>query len=232
SLLNISSLYIDPKREMRKWFMRVINNKQIQTEYPWFIDLVQTYHFITLDAKEEENWGALDPIVFLPELEAKELSQVVMNQLYNFAGKEREQTVYLQCLAEVIERKKQGENVGSMHVIEMMTQHKEKGVRLIGELIQEKISGSILKLLFHDGSTSALDLTNKRTTIIEVEGLDLPEVDQDIDLYTDSNWYSSAVMFSLGKFCELFGRDKNKKTKVFIDEAWIFSTNAQGKRVK
>ncbi|EBF5198653.1 hypothetical protein FH025_14040 [Listeria monocytogenes] len=232
SLLNISSLYIDPKKEMRKWFMRVINNKKIQTDYPWFIDLVQTYHFITLDAKEEENWGALDPIVFLPALEAKELSQVVMNQLYNFTGKEREQTVYLQCLAEVIERKKQGENVGSMHVIDMMTEHKEEGVRLIGELIREKISGSILKLLFHDGSTSALDLTNKRTTIIEVEGLDLPEADQSIDLYTESNWYSSAVMFALGKFCELFGRDKNKKTKVFIDEAWIFSTNAQGKRVK
>ncbi|EAG9434179.1 hypothetical protein DB724_14095 [Listeria monocytogenes] len=232
SLLSIKSLYIDPKKEMRKWFEKVVSNNQIQIEYPWFTDLVKTYHFITLDANNEENWGALDPIVFLPPLEAKELSQVVMNQLYNFSGKEREQTVYLQCLAEVIERRSQGENVGSMHVIELMLNHKEKGVRLVAELIQEKISDSILKLLFHDGSTSSLDLTDKRTTIIEVEGLDLPEVDQDVDLYTESHWNSSAIMFALGKFCELFGRDKSKKTKVFIDESWIFSTNAQGKRVK
>lgn len=87
-----------------------------------------------------------------------------------------------------------------------------------------------MKLCIHDGSNPALSLS-KRLTILEVENLDLPGHSEQYENYTISQLKSSAVMFALGKFCELFGMNRDEQTTAFMDEAWIFETSKQGKKV-
>lgn len=231
TMLDIKTLYIDPKQEMRKWFKLVLKDVKIRRDFPDFIKLVESYKFITLDASNCDNWGAIDPIVLLSAMEAKEMHQVAIGQFYSFKGKEKVETIYLQTLSEVISRRAQGEQVGSMTVIEQMRVHADKDVREVGNLLYEKIEGSILKLMFHDGSNPALNVTEK-TTILEIEDFDLPDADMDAMTYTESQLKSNSIMLAIGKFCELFGKNKDEKTKVFIDEAWIFMISASGKRTK
>lgn len=231
TMMDIKTLYIDPKKEMRKWFNLVLNDARIRRDFPDFIQLIESYKFITLDASNPENWGALDPIVLLSAMEAKEMHQVALGQFYSFKGKEKVETVYLQTLSEVIALRGQGEQVGSMDVIERMRLHADKDVREVGNLLYEKIDGSILKLMFHDGSNPALNVTEK-TTILEIEDLDLPDADMEASTYTESQLKSNSIMLGIGKFCEIFGKNKDEKTKVFIDEGWIFIISSSGKRTK
>ncbi|WPP37287.1 ATP-binding protein [Bacillus sonorensis] len=232
TFLEIKSLYIDPKKEMRKWIQRVLNDHYIRENFPLYVAHLEKYHYITLDHENENNWGALDPISFLPPMKAKELVQVIFEQVYDFKGKDDVNTAFLRATSNVIERKQRGEQVGSLHIIkEMQGEHQEPAVRKAGDYLNEVVSDSILKLCVHDGSNPALSL-NERITILEVENLDLPEQSERIENYTISQLKSSAVMFALGKFCELFGMNPDEQTVEFMDEAWIFTTSQQGKKVE
>ncbi len=230
-MMQIKNLYIDPKKEMRKWFDTVTKNKKLALEIPWFTDLVETCKFVTLDASVEENWGLLDPVVFLPRMEAKELLISVVESIYTFDGKDKIEKFFLQCLTQTIEERESGQEVGSAHVIEKLLNHSDEDVRTMGELLNEKIDSSILKLIFSDGSRPTLSLDH-RNTIIEIENLDTADADTDISAYTESQRKSNALMCVLAKFCELFGRDKTVKTKIFFDEAWALTASSQGKKQK
>ncbi|WP_142243754.1 ATP-binding protein [Bacillus haynesii] len=232
TFLKIKSLYIDPKKEMRKWIQRVLNDQYIIENFPLYVAHLEKFHYITLDHENENNWGALDPICFLPPMKAKELVQVIFEQVYDFKGKDDVNTAFLRATSNVIERKQRGEQVGSLHIIkEMQGENQEPAVRKAGDYLNEVVSDSILKLCIHDGSNPALSL-DERITILEVENLDLPEHSERIENYTISQLKSSAVMFALGKFCELFGMNPDEQTVEFIDEAWIFTTSQQGKKVE
>lgn len=232
TFLKIKSLYIDPKKEMRKWIQRVLNDQYIIENFPLYVAHLEKFHYITLDHENENNWGALDPICFLPPMKAKELVQVIFEQVYDFKGKDDINTAFLRATSNVIERKQRGEQVGSLHIIkEMQGENQEPAVRKAGDYLNEVVSDSILKLCIHDGSNPALSL-DERITILEVENLDLPEHSERIENYTISQLKSSAVMFALGKFCELFGMNPDEQTVEFIDEAWIFTTSQQGKKVE
>ncbi|MFK3937967.1 ATP-binding protein [Alkalihalobacillus sp. NPDC078783] len=231
SMLDVRSLYIDPKKELRKWINKVMKNPQVQKDYPLFAEHLERFHFTTLDSENEENWGSLDPIVFLPPMQAKEMVQVIFSQVYDFKGKDDIHTAFLQAIAKVIERRQQEEQIGSMQIIELMREHEEPIVQKAGDFLHEVVADSILKLCVHDGSNEALSLTD-RINIIEVEHLDLPDATDPIESYTNSQLKSSAVMFALGKFCELFGMDKSERTIEFIDEAWVFTSSKQGKKVE
>ena len=231
SMLNVKSLYIDPKKEMRKWIRRVLNDQDIREKFPLYISHLEKYHYITLDHEDEKNWGALDPISFLPPMRAKELVEVVFEQVYDFKGKDDVSTAFLKATSNVIERKERGEQVGSLHIIREMQNHEELAVRKAGEYLNEVAADSILKLCIHNGSNPALSL-KRRITILEVENMDLPEQSERLENYTKSQLKSSAVMFALGKFCELFGMNPEEQTVEFIDEAWIFTTSPQGKKVE
>ncbi|WP_157763287.1 ATP-binding protein [Bacillus atrophaeus] len=231
SLLNIKSLYIDPKKEMRKWIRRVLNDKEIREKFPLYIAHLEKYNYITLDHEDQINWGALDPISFLPPMKAKDLVQVIFEQVYDFKGKDDVNTAFLRATSNVIERKQKGEQVGSLNIIREMQAHSEEAVRKAGDYLNEVVADSILKLCIHDGSNPALSLTS-RITILEVENMDLPEHSERLENYTISQLKSSAVMFALGKFCELFGMNPDEQTAEFIDEAWIFTTSQQGKKVE
>ncbi len=43
SMLNIKSLYIDPKKEMRKWIQRVLNDEYIRENFPLYIAHLEKY---------------------------------------------------------------------------------------------------------------------------------------------------------------------------------------------
>ncbi|MCY7912567.1 ATP-binding protein [Bacillus haynesii] len=230
SFLRVKALYIDPKKEMRKWVRRVLNDQYIRGNFPLFVEHLEKYNYITLDHEKEKNWGALDPISFLPPMKAKELVQVIFEQVYNFKGKDDVNTAFLRATSEVIERKQRGEQVGSLNIIREMQKHEELAVKKAGDYLNEVVEDSILKLCIHDGSNPALSL-NKRLTILEVENLDLPGHSEQYENYTISQLKSSAVMFALGKFCELFGMNRDEQTTAFMDEAWIFETSKQGKKV-
>ncbi|MEC1645130.1 VirB4-like ATPase ConE [Bacillus halotolerans] len=231
SMLNIKSLYIDPKKEMRKWIQRVLNDEYIRENFPLYIAHLEKYNYITLDHENTHNWGALDPISFLPPMKAKELVQVIFEQVYDFKGKDDVNTAFLRATSEVIEAKQKGEQVGSLDIIRRMQKHPEEAVQKAGDYLNEVVSDSILKLCIHDGSNPALSL-EKRITILEVENMDLPDHAERLENYTISQLKSSAVMFALGKFCELFGMNQDEQTVEFIDEAWIFTTSQQGKKVE
>ncbi|WEZ01348.1 VirB4-like ATPase ConE [Bacillus subtilis] len=231
SMLNIKSLYIDPKKEMRKWIQRVLNDEYIRENFPLYIAHLEKYNYITLDHENTHNWGALDPISFLPPMKAKELVQVIFEQVYDFKGKDDINTAFLRATSEVIEAKQKGEQVGSLDIIRKMQNHPEEAVQKAGDYLNEVVSDSILKLCIHDGSNPALSL-EKRITILEVENMDLPDHAERLENYTISQLKSSAVMFALGKFCELFGMNQDEQTVEFIDEAWIFTTSQQGKKVE
>ncbi|MDE1384343.1 ATP-binding protein [Bacillus paralicheniformis] len=230
SFLRVKALYIDPKKEMRKWVRRVLNDQYIRGNFPLFVEHLEKYNYITLDHEKEKNWGALDPISFLPPMKAKELVQVIFEQVYNFKGKDDVNTAFLRATSEVIERKQRGEQVGSLNIIREMQKHEELAVKKAGDYLNEVVEDSILKLCIHDGSNPALSLS-KRLTILEVENLDLPGHSEQYENYTISQLKSSAVMFALGKFCELFGMNRDEQTTAFMDEAWIFETSKQGKKV-
>ncbi len=231
TLLNIKSLYIDPKKEIRKWINKVINDSIIRRDYPLFVEHLEKFKFVTLDFEDKENWGALDPVAFLPSSQAKELIQDIFSEVYDFKGKDEIHTAFLKAISEVLERKQKGEQVGSMHIIEIMQNSNEPSVKKAGDFLYEVVADSILKLCVHDGSNSALSLTD-RISIIEIENIDLPEATASVETYTNSQRKSNSIMLALGKYCELFGRNKEEQTVEFIDEAWVIIASQQGKKVE
>ncbi|MFJ8735854.1 ATP-binding protein [Bacillus altitudinis] len=231
SFMDVKALYIDPKKEMRKWITKIINNPQTRKDFPLYINHLEKYHFITLDHEKKENWGALDPVSFMPASKAKDLIEVIFEQIYNFKDKDTISTAFLRAISNVLERKERGEQVGSLHIIYEMQQHKNEIVREAGDNLFESVKDSIMKLLIHDGSNPSLSLT-ERMTILEIENMDLPDFGERIENFTKSQLKSSAVMFAVGKFCELFGMNPEEKTAEFIDEAWIFTASPQGRKVE
>nr|WP_235360808.1 ATP-binding protein [Shouchella clausii] len=153
------------------------------------------------------------------------------SQVYDFKGKDDVHTAFLRAITTVLDRRELGEQVGSMQVIEIMQKSEELAVKKAGDFLYEVVADSILKLCVHDGSNPSLSLS-ERISIIEIEHLDLPEATDSVETYTNSQLKSSAVMFALGKFCELFGMNKEERTAEFIDEAWVITSSQQGRKVE
>lgn len=230
--LAIRLLYVDPKREMRKWINKVIADEEIQEKFPLFIDLLKSIQFVTLDASNPDNWGALDPVVLYDahSTDGKEMIQVTFEQIYQFKN-DIVETVFLRAITEVRERRAEGETVGSMHIIEILQASEIEEVRQAGDLLYEKTQDSILKLMIHDGSNPALSL-NQTRTILEVANLDLPKAGDSPEHYTKPQREASAVMFGLGRYSELFGMNPEEATMVFVDESWMYNATPQGQKVK
>lgn len=230
-LTNAKVLMIDPKKEKRGQFTSVLQNKELKMKYPYFADLLQSINFVTLDAKETKNHGVLDPIVFLKGVDAKDTALGMFESIYSFEGKDVVETAVNHALDEVIQDREMGRKVGLLHVIEKLLQNENEFVKQAGELMQAKVNNSILDLGFSDGKVSGLDL-NKKITILEIEGLDLPESDQVMNDYTDANKKSICLMLPLGKFCEKFGNENPKEYTIeFFDEAWTLEKAKRGKQI-
>lgn len=223
-------LMTDPKAENKKWFIEAINNKDIQENFPEFIALIDKIHFVTLDPDNPKNHGVLDPLHFLSGSKAKDTILTILDTILQTTDLKTENEIR-EIVEAVLQRKEQGENIGMLQVVEGLYQSSDERVREVAKNFTLKIQNSALQLLFSNGENRGISV-NDKITILEIEGLDLPEVNSKVEEQSESERHSIAVMIALAKFCEHFGmRDKSVNTSLFFDEAWTLTTAKGGKKL-
>lgn len=231
SMLDVKGLLIDPKSEKIKQVHYFLSNKENREKYPYLYKLLYTFHLVQLNPEKEENWGVLDPLVFLKGAEAKDTAEAMIYQIVNVDDTRIGQTAVSKYIREVVERRAEGEKVGMLHVIGLLQADKEKEVQEIGDLLLERITGSVLRLGFSDGQKEGLTF-EKRITIIGVLGLTVPKETDDPRFYSMAEKNSLALMVPLGKFCERFGAmNDDEETFEVFEEAWLFNTSSVGKKI-
>ncbi|MFU2203295.1 ATP-binding protein [Streptococcus pluranimalium] len=229
SLLKTKILYIDPKAEMRAQYQKVLKDYEDKGEFEPLQNYIRTIDFVTLDAKNPDNYGVLDPMVFLKGQEAVDLADSMIDSLLGKDNNPVVQAGYLEAIDTVLAKRSNGQRVGMLHVFEAMLDNEHEDVVNAGKLLKRIVTNSILSLCFSDGSNDAIKLDNK-VTILEITGLDLPkESSQEM---TKSQKKSLTVMYALGYFCKRFGeRDRTEETILFFDEAWFFNSTTVGKSI-
>lgn len=230
SLLKSQILYIDPKAEMREQYQLVLEKHKKAGTFPELQKYIESIDFVTLDAKNPDNYGALDPIVFLRGQEASDLADSMIDSLLGKDNTPLIQEGYLEAVDKVLAQREAGEKVGMINVFDLMIESDREDISNSGKLLKRLVNNSILSLCFSDGSNEAISLTNK-VTILEITGLDLPKETETVGI-TKSQKKSLIVMYALGYFCKRFGeRDRKQETILFFDEAWFFNSTSVGKSI-
>ncbi|MCJ1996929.1 hypothetical protein GYN67_09525 [Lactococcus piscium] len=227
SILKTKLLYFDPKAEVRKQFMKVLHDYESQGIYPEICDYIKQINFVTVDARNSENHGVLDPLVFLTGQEAKNLIISMIGEFYDLKQNEQFEKELLQMIEKYLVLRENGEKVGTKNIMEALTKSDTDRVRITAELLLEKMSNSTLSLCFSDGQNKAISMS-KRISIIEVTGLELPTSETSI---TENQRQSLVALYALGQFCYKFGSESKKESITFIDEAWFFNITDVGKEI-
>ena len=227
SILKTKLLYFDPKAEVRKQFMKVLREYESQGIYPEICDYIKQINFVTIDARNSENHGVLDPLVFLTGQEAKNLIISMIGEFYDLKQNEQFEKELLQMIEKYLVLRENGEKVGTKNIMEALTKSETDRVRITAELLLEKMSNSTLSLCFSDGQNKAISMS-KRISIIEVTGLELPTSETSI---TENQRQSLVALYALGQFCYKFGSESKKESITFIDEAWFFNITDVGKEI-
>lgn len=230
SLLKTKILYIDPKAEMRAQYQRVLEEYESKGQYQAIQKYIKAIDFVTLDAKNPENHGALDPIVFLKGQEARDLADSMIDTLLGKDNSIKIRNAYLKSIDKYLAYRQAGEQVGMMNVFEDLMHHENEAIAEAGDFLMTAVSNSILSLCFSDGSHEGINVDNK-ITILEISGLNLPAERSTIELTQDER-KSLSVMYALGYFCTKFGKQNRKQETIeFFDEAWFFNSTAVGKKI-
>lgn len=231
SFLEAQSLFIDPKGEKKKWFMKLVNDPYYQQNYPLFIQHLNRINYVTLDVNKKRNYGVLDPFVYLDRIEAKQVAQDMIDELSPLGSNHKLKGAVLEGIQIVLTRRDAGEQVGLLHVVDWLEKHSDEKIHEYGRFLQLSITDSILRLGFSYGENNGLDFKEK-TTVLEIQGLTLPKDDISPELYSDADRKALCLMISLGRFCEMFGkRDIEKKTAVYFTEAWVFNKSNSGRAI-
>lgn len=231
SFLNTKLLMTDPKNEIETWFGRVANDPDMRVQYPQFVELINQFHYITLNPEDENNWGILDPICFLESTSARDTAEAVIQQIYNLDNKDDVKTETLKAISKTIEARQRGEEVGLMHVVYELQNSNSENIQNAGNLLYQMSQGSVLQLIFSEGKNNGLQIDNK-ISILQIEGLDLPKEDDDPAFYSDSEKKSLCLMIPLAKFCEKFGSNSHhENTAIIFDEAWTLTGARGGKKL-
>lgn len=231
TFLDVQILMTDPKNENQSWFEEAIKDPQTQEEYPYFVELMKSFHYVTLDPSNPQNYGVLDPLTFLQGAQAKDTAMAIIEQVYNLTNKDDIKRAILEDLEVLLEKKEQGETVGMMNLIEDLQQDENRIISEAGGLLKQLVNNSILQLAFSDGTTQGLNIKNKHT-ILSIQGLDLPTADTKFEEMNDNDRKALAVMIPLAKFCQYFGqKDRRQKTSIIFDEAWTLTAARGGKRL-
>ena len=88
-------------------------------------------------------------------------------------GKDKFETELSKMIRVFAAKRANGEKVGTLSIIQELMQSDVEKVRETAENLLEKVTASVLSLVFSDGTNSAVDLT-ARNTILEIAHLDLP----------------------------------------------------------
>ena len=227
SILKTKLLYFDPKAEVRKQFMKVLREYESQGIYPEICDYIKQINFVTIDARNSENHGVLDPLVFLTGQEAKNLIISMIGEFYDLKQNEQFEKELLQMIEKYLVLRENGEKVGTKNIMEALTKSDTDRVRITAELLLEKMSNSTLSLCFSNGQNEAISMS-KRISIIEVTGLELPTSETSI---TENQRQSLVALYALGQFCYKFGSESKKESITFIDEAWFFNITDVGREI-
>ena len=227
SILKTKLLYFDPKAEVRKQFMKVLHDYESQGIYPEICDYIKQINFVTIDARNSENHGVLDPLVFLTGQEAKNLIISMIGEFYDLKQNEQFEKELLQMIEKYLVLRENGEKVGTKNIMEALTKSDTDRVRITAELLLEKMSNSTLSLCFSNGQNKAISMS-KRISIIEVTGLELPTSETSI---TENQRQSLVALYALGQFCYKFGSESKKESITFIDEAWFFNITDVGREI-
>ena len=227
SILKTKLLYFDPKAEVRKQFMKVLHDYESQGIYPEICDYIKQINFVTVDARNSENHGVLDPLVFLTGQEAKNLIISMIGEFYDLKQNEQFEKELLQMIEKYLVLRENGEKVGTKNIMEALTKSDTDRVRITAELLLEKMSNSTLSLCFSNGQNKAISMS-KRISIIEVTGLELPTSETSI---TENQRQSLVALYALGQFCYKFGSESKKESITFIDEAWFFNITDVGREI-
>ncbi|MCT2554032.1 MULTISPECIES: ATP-binding protein [Staphylococcus] len=223
-------IYWDPKSEFADWFNKITESEEMRRKYPLFVSHLERFKYVTLDYNKSNNFGCLDPIVFLNGIEANEMLKSVFDEIKSFENYHHIETAIHQAISDTIDERENGETVGSLSVIEKLQNHDDEAVRNAGDLLYQKTQNNILKLVFGNGENPALNIEEK-ITILQVKGLDIPKADDDPSTYSTSEQNGITLMLLIGKFLQKFGSRRQIQTTIFIDEGWAFSASRQGKKV-
>jgi Predicted ATPase len=223
-------LLTDPKSEFKERLMNAYNDKSIQENYPEFIELVDRIKILTLDPDKEENRGILDPLNFLHGSKASDTILDIFSNIVSLSDQQNENELR-RTVEQVLQEKEHNEQVGMLTIVERLENHKNENIRLFGENIMMKVQNSILSLVFGYGTNNGVSIQDK-VSILEIEGLELPDNKTPINEQSETEQKSVAVMIALAKFCEEFGkRDKHEKTTIIFDEAWTLTSSKGGKKL-
>lgn len=227
---NVRILYIDPKRELREHYQKVISQPDFARRFPERKKQIENINFVTLDATLESNHGVLDPIVILEKENAQATAKNMLLYLLRQATQvELTQTTSLtNAITMVLERREAGEIVGFNHVIELLCQDEDEKVVEVGEYFKAIIRNSILELAFSDGNVKGLSY-DERVTVLEIADLSLPK--DGVEDISDHEANSICLMFALGAFCKHFGERNDDETLEIFDEAWVLMQSSEGKAV-
>jgi hypothetical protein len=226
----IKSLYIDPKRAIRKQWMKVLNDSTWRNQNPALAELIERINFVTLDHQQTSNHGVLDPIVFLSPEDALTVGKTMLKYLGEGSWSKIETTAISKAVKSIVKRRIDGETVGFMHVIELLRNDSNKKVREAGEYLFETIDGSLLSLAFSYGQVQGISF-EEHATVLEVAELELPDSDSSEEL-TEDERNSVALMMALGTFCKRFGSmNDEEETIEFMDEVWVIMTSKEGKKI-
>lgn len=226
SLLKVKILSIDPKQEIRFWFMRACEDPYIQENYPEFIEMVSDFNFYTLDSTNSNNHGAFDPLVFLGHTQAKDVAIEIIENIYPLENKDDVSAEINMILNNLIDKKANGEEIGMYHVLDELEQSKMETSKHAGKLLRSIVKNSVLELCFSDGKKNTISL-NGHVNIIELDNFDFPKNKN--DKLSTKQKQSLAVLSPIAKYCELFGmEDRNQKTSIIFDEAWMLTKNSRG----
>ncbi|WP_273750444.1 ATP-binding protein [Leuconostoc mesenteroides] len=233
AMFDVKLLYVDPKQEVRRWFKASLEDN----ENPFFTKLMNSFHYVTLNANDSANCGALDPMLTLNSQSTVDeipsvltLVKEMLVQVRSISQDMELDTALTNAIKQVCNQRLAGEQVGTMAIIEILKAGNEKSQQL-ANYYESVIPDSMLKLAFSDGQTDSIEFNNQRT-ILEVTGLDLPHAEQEVRSYTETQKYSVSIMLALGKYLEKFGREDTKRFSAeIIDEAWIFNASPAGRKV-
>lgn len=231
NLFNIQSMFFDPKVKLKEIRDVLLNDEKFIKQYPYFAKMWHNFRFITLSIKDKSNYGILDPIVFLPPNEAKEVAEGILYQIYDIDKNDDIRLEVVKMLNILIEERSKGKKVGLRHLINRLKVHEIPEVRKFAQILAQEVDNSLLELAFSDGSSSKIEF-DKRSVVLSVEGLTLPEPTKNQQYYEKHEKKSLAIMLCVGKYIELFGRvDDTAYTYEFFDEAWTMTRSAVGKRI-
>ncbi|HEO3430612.1 TPA: ATP-binding protein [Streptococcus agalactiae] len=227
---NVRVLYIDPKRELRQHYLKVVSDPEYARKFPLRKKQIEETNFVTLDSSVKENHGVLDPIVILDKEGASSTAKnMLLYWLKNATEIKLDQTTALtEAISQVIAKREAGEVVGFNQVIEALIDSESDEVQSVGRYFKAIIQNSILELAFSDGDVAGLSY-EERVTVLEVADLSLPKDGSDHISDHESN--SIALMFALGAFCKHFGERSDDETVEIFDEAWVLMQSSEGKAV-